>query len=68
METGRFDKILDYFPLISYISFWLQGALLPSFMTEDPRLIRLGVVTLPALICFFIAALRLRSRHKKQQS
>ena len=63
MESTRFDKLLDFSPLLAYFGFWLQGALLPSFMTEEPRLVWLGIVTLPAIIALILAALRIRRRH-----
>lgn len=63
MESTRFEKFLDYLPLLAYFSFWIQGAFLPSFMTEEPRLVWLGVVTLPALIALILAAMRIRRRN-----
>jgi len=64
MDEKRFDKLLDYFPLLAYFGFWLQGAAISSVITGDPRLMALGVVTLPALAAMVAAAVRIRRRHE----
>ena len=58
MEKKDFGGALDYFPLLSYFGFWLQGALLGSVVTGDWRLMALGAVTLPAVFALVVAAVR----------
>lgn len=66
MNSSRFDRLLDYFPLLAYLGFWLQGAALSAVITGDPRLMKLGVVTLPALLALLAAFLKLRCRHQNR--
>ncbi|UCD85277.1 MAG: hypothetical protein JSU92_03540 [Deltaproteobacteria bacterium] len=65
MEPSRFDKILDYFPILAYFFFWLQGAAIGAIITGDPRLMKLGFVTLPAIAAMILAVFRIRKRHRE---
>ena len=65
MERSRFDRALDYFPILAYAGFWLQGAALSALITGDLRLIALGLITLPALFAMALAILRIRVRHRE---
>ena len=60
----RSDKMLDYFPILAYAGFWLQGAALAALITRDPRLIALGLVTIPAVAAMLAAVVRIRRRHR----
>lgn len=62
MKNSRFDRALDYFPLLAYFGFWFQGAALGALLTRDPRLIAFGLITLPALIALTAAAVKIRRR------
>jgi hypothetical protein len=64
MDKEKFDKLLDYFPIIAYFGFWLQGAAISSVFTGDPRLVALGFVTAPAIAAMLWAAFNIRRRHK----
>ena len=64
MDQEKFDRLLDYFPLLAYFGFWLQGAAISSVFTGEPRLMALGLITLPALAAMAWAALRIRARKK----
>ncbi|HUT55769.1 MAG TPA: hypothetical protein VM658_20430 [bacterium] len=58
----RADKRLDYYPILAYAGFWLQGAAVAALLTRDPRLIALGLVTIPAVAAMAVAAVRIRRR------
>jgi hypothetical protein len=60
-ESQR-DKLIDYFPLLAYFGFWLQGAAISSIITGDYKLMLLGLVTLPALAALGLAARKI-ARH-----
>ena len=64
---SRYDQALDYFPLLAYLGFWVQGALIPSIMTGEVKLMLLGFVTTPALVCLALAALRIRRNHGEER-
>ncbi len=66
MESSRLDKAIDYFPLLAYLGFWIQGALVSSFITGDWRLMVLGVVTAPAMIAMVLAALKVRKTQMEE--
>lgn len=66
MEDSRFSRLLDYFPLIAYGGFWLQGALISSIFTGEPKLMALGLVTLPAIVAMLLAVARIRKRHRER--
>jgi predicted branched-subunit amino acid permease len=63
MEKTKFEKAVDYFPLIAYGAFWFQGALIGSIVTEDPKLMALGFVTTPAIAAMIAAAVKIRKEH-----
>ena len=63
MKDTKFNRALDYFPILAYFGFWLQGAALASIMTGEIRLMALGVVTLPAMAAMAAAVLKIRARH-----
>ena len=63
MKGNRFDKILDYFPIMAYAGFYLQGAVLAAIKIGDPRLMALGIVTIPAVAAMIVAIIRIRRRH-----
>jgi uncharacterized membrane protein len=68
MEKSRFDRALDYFPILAYFGFWLQGAALAAVITGDVRLMALGLVTIPAVAAMVVAVLRIRLRHKESKA
>ncbi len=63
-QSSRFDKILDYFPILAYFGFWLQGAAIGAIITGDPRLMKLGFVTIPAIAAMFLAIFKIHKRHR----
>ena len=63
-QSSRFDKILDYFPILAYFCFWLQGAAIGAIITGEPRLMKLGFVTIPAIVAMILAVFRIRKRHR----
>ena len=65
MEPSRFDKILDYFPILAYFCFWLQGAAIGAIITGEPRLMKLGFVTIPAIVAMLLAVFKIHKRHQK---
>jgi predicted branched-subunit amino acid permease len=65
MSSSRLNPVLDYFPLLAYLGFWLQGAAIGAVITGDPRLIKLGLVTIPALLALLAAFIKIRRRHLK---
>lgn len=65
MEKSRFDRIFDYFPILAFAGFWLQGAFIGALVTGDPRLIKLGFVTFPAIIAMLLAVFRIRAKHRE---
>jgi sulfite exporter TauE/SafE len=65
MNREKRRRLLDYFPLLAYLGFWLQGAALGALLTRDPRLIALGLVTLPALLALGLAAREIRKRQRE---
>ncbi len=64
MEKSKFEKIVDFFPLIAYGLFWLQGALIGSIVTGEPKLMALGFVTIPAIAAMVAAAVKIRRQQK----
>ena len=60
MDKEKFDKLLDYFPVIAYFGFWLQGAAISSVVTGEPRLMALGFITAPAIVAMAFAAHKIR--------
>jgi sulfite exporter TauE/SafE len=63
MSDGS-DRWVDYLPLLALLGFWLQAAVVGSLLSNDLRLVALGVVTLPALAALGLAAREVRRRHK----
>jgi len=55
---------VDYYPLIAIFSFWLTSAFLPSLIVVRPYITILGVVTIPALVCIFLAFRIVYRQHK----
>jgi hypothetical protein len=55
---------VDYYPLIAIFSFWLTSAFLPSLIVTRPYITILGVVTIPALVCIFLAFRAVYRKHK----
>jgi hypothetical protein len=66
MEGSRYERLLDYYPILSYAGFWLQGAFIGAILTGDARLMKLGFVTLPAICAMVAAAFRIHKKHKEQ--
>ena len=66
MDKDKFDRLLDYFPLLAYFGFWLQGAAISSIFTGEPRLMGLGLVTLPAIAAMLYAAKKIARRHRDE--
>ena len=66
MSSSRRDRLLDYFPILAYFGFWLQGAALAALLTRDSRLIALGLVTAPALAAMILAVIKIRKRRQEQ--
>ena len=62
MDSEKFDKLIDYFPVIAYFGFWLQGAAISSIFTGEPRLMALGIVTAPAIAAMIYAAFLIKKR------
>jgi hypothetical protein len=60
------NKRIDYYPLIAILLFWLTSAFLPSLIVTRPYITILGVVTIPALVCIFLA-FRIISRQHQQK-
>jgi sulfite exporter TauE/SafE len=65
MKDQRPNRLLDYFPCLAYLGFWFQGALLGSIVTGEPKLMALGIVTLPALLALALAARKIRKGHSQ---
>jgi hypothetical protein len=55
---------IDYYPLIAIFLFWLTSAFLPSLIVARPYLTILGVVSIPALVCIFLAFRIVYRQHK----
>jgi hypothetical protein len=63
METTDRDRLLDYLPLLAYMGFWLQGALIPALLIGELKLILLGFITAPALAALGIAGYKIGKRN-----
>ena len=59
---ARPSAALDLLPIVAFLAFWLMAGLLSALLTEEPRLLALGVVTLPAVVAACVAAWRVRTR------
>lgn len=57
---------VDYYPLIAIFLFWLTSAFLPSLIVSRPYLTILGVVSIPALACIFLAFRIVYRQHKQK--
>ena len=55
---------IDYYPLIAIFLFWLTSAFLPSLIVARPYITILGVVSIPALVCIFLAVRAVYRKHK----
>jgi uncharacterized membrane protein len=66
MERSGFDRVLDYFPMLAYGGFWLQGAFIGALLTGEPRLMKLGFVTAPAIMAMLLAIVKINKRHKEK--
>ncbi|MCX5860315.1 MAG: hypothetical protein NT056_10595 [Proteobacteria bacterium] len=55
---------VDYYPLIAIFLFWVTSAFLPSLIVTRPYITILGVVTIPALVCIFLAFRIVYRQHK----
>lgn len=64
MKPSRWNQALDYFPILAYFGFWLQGAALGAILTGDPRLLKLGFVTAPAILAMLLAAVKIHHQHQ----
>lgn len=67
MEASSKDRIIDYFPIIAYFGFWLQGAVFAAILTGDTKLMVLGVVTAPAIAAMVLAIFRIARGHARQE-
>ena len=57
-------KQIDYYPLIAIFLFWVTSAFGPSLIVTRPYITILGVVTIPALVCIYLAARLIYRQHK----
>ena len=57
---------VDYYPLIAIFLFWLTSAFLPSLIVARPYITILGVVSIPALVCIFLAFRIVYRQHQKK--
>jgi L-lactate permease len=56
------ERRLDYFPLISFFMFWFLSGAAGAWAIQDPALLKLGLLTLPALAAVALSAYRLWKR------
>lgn len=63
---GKGDRRLDYFPVLSFFLFWLASAVAGALTIGDPALIKLGVVTTPAVAAMVITVLKIRRSHRQR--
>ena len=61
------NRRLDYYPILAYFGFWLQGALIGALITGEPKLIMLGLVTVPALLALLIAVIKIRGQSREER-
>ena len=64
MRPRATDRTLDYFPLIAFALFWFLSAATGAIQIGDPALLKLGLVTLPAVAAVVYCLLRIRARHR----
>jgi len=59
MKTSRFDKLLNYFPILAYLGYWFYGPFIGALIIGDPRFVKLGLVTIPAIAAMLMVALKI---------
>lgn len=65
MRPRTTDRSLDYFPLIAFALFWFLAAVTGAIQIGDPSLLKLGLVTLPAVAAVVYCILKIKSsRHQ----
>jgi len=57
---------LDYFPIFSFFLFWFLSAAAGAAAIRDPALVKLGLLTLPALAAVIYSAYQIRKRRRQQ--
>lgn len=40
---------LDFLPMLAFLAYWLYAGLFAAVVTGDPRLVKLGLITLPVI-------------------
>ena len=68
MKRSRFDRALDYLPIVAFLLFWLEGGVVCSLMTRDAGLMRLPSVTIPSLVLMIFALKKIGERSKLSDS
>jgi len=63
----RKDNWTDYLPMLAFLGYWLYAGLLAAFMTGDPRLPRLGLITLPVLAAMAEALRRTAAARRRKE-
>lgn len=66
MNERTKNNMLDYLPVLSFFIFWFQAALGGALYIKDPALIKLGVVTLPAVAAMIAAVVRIHAGHRNR--
>ena len=65
MSKSSKIKRLDYYPLLALFLFWFFGAFSGAMQIKDPALIKLGIVSVPAVVLIVLAVIRVRKLHKE---
>jgi hypothetical protein len=66
MRPRSSDQTLDYFPLFSFGLFWFLAAVTGAIQIGDPSLLKLGIVTLPAVAATIYCAVKIHAGHRSQ--
>lgn len=58
MNEKSFPRLFKLLPILTFFAYWAYACLASAVHTNDPRLIKLGLVTLPLLAAMLAAVLK----------
>ena len=58
MNENSFPRLFRLLPILAFFAYWAYACLAGALLANDPRLVKLGVLTLPLLAAMAAAAVK----------